>query len=1141
MGDAQVGLDIIIRAINQGDATFDEVMSKLKQMKVAWDTTLKPPSEGGASQFFEKLTQSLQGASGVLPGVAGELGKAAAAGGAMGVAMYGAQLAVDTLVSSLRAIPQALDEGLKAYTKADLAQKQLSLTWKNAGRSMPMEEIDGFIKKLAHLTKYDDDQLVAAAKRLAIFPDITGKNLEKALKVSADLASFKGMDVGSAAQTIGRAAGGQFRRLEMMVGKFSAATKESKNFGAVLDELDKKLGGAAGVELETYGGKLQKISNVSEELRKRFGEMLEPAANLWAGQKLSWMQSIDEQLDKSVKGGKLKEVQESLQNLVRIFTFPVAGTDWLEKALEAAHVALKAMSPHLTLMWKILEAVGKGKAQGPGHGQPEEAPPEGYINVPSKPGETGLQKEAREIARAAKESGLVLQESLANPEVWGSIDEEAQKLGVHLLDLYQTVSRMTAALADIAEGDQWIPDSALSAAEQYEAVIERVNQAITGGAKLDWKSELVKAEDFWKRVQDLATLAGEHEKTVAWENARSKEEAERSVFAIDSQMALQRTAIAQRQHDETLALKRKEWAEEEGKIKSKGRYTDEVSPEEKVKRDAELQQELKKTKEKQITEEIQLEQKLSDAIKAEMTSRESALQKEYEKRADIQQQIKALNLDTQKMVTDVAMAAGTEWEKLGSKFQEARDTLKRAVDEMPSAPQKALELAKSAQQAFAALKQDVAGLEANLRSTTEMISGLETQIRQASMNPFQKREDEKREIQRLMAESRSLKGQGLTSEAEEQMKNAARKAAGLASPAEGQSPYAAQAEASTLLAQIKPELLALARDRVDKAKEMNEQLKKAISDGGKVANEALNKSLSDTNSHINALIVALDALRQQMGGVKTAEPSGSARSVAGLSGAGAGGAGGAAGANQMAPWIAAGQSESAWRANNYGVPEPSTIGSQGASQGPSGAYEYRTPETKVPTPEEFDKAERAAMAKMGYEWTKGTAASGPGTSLRNIEGYAGPGGWASLDRMPKEQREQFRRGAMGMQLADEKLAGLRGGTWSEDKDDEYKKKMRGLGLSGTEFPGGPGENTEASESQDRFAEAASQFSDAARPAAEKLATFLRGCDDFKGIVDRMDQTIDKLVAASESQSNLTINVPAGGSSSSDYSSPFAPG
>ncbi len=864
MASAEYTLSLLVKAQDQTKAVFDSIAKngtasaqqvaaaikvteqatqalakQIEQLKKAQGST-----SGGASPEIQQQIGWFQKLKDQAAGLQGQLTQLPLGLGAIGTAAIGSVAGVMSLKVAFDKLNATIDEGLMKYSAAKLGQEQLSTAWQNAGRNMPIEQLKGYMAEVEKMSTFAAPAITQAARNMSIHGAITDEMMERSLKAAANLAAFKGMGIEQAAMMLGRASEGQFFGLQRMGIAISATTKETKNFSDVLNDIERSLGGQASLAAASYHGQLEKIDQAYVKIEKSIGAVVEPAAKVFASAKLGFLESIGKQAQESVESGYLQELQTSLEMVSKALVFKPEGES-LDHQLKLFMEGIKAQFPYLTEFYKLLEKVGirKTREEKKGEAAPEQGP------------ETAAGKYVREEA------------------MWAAAQLDA----------------IRAEYDDINAKQANILLPFINQAEQYAKILINIQSDLRNvgeGAKkvIDWKLEEKKAEAYFDRVKAAAELSFESQKSIAWATAASKEEAEKRVFDLENAYSLQKIANAQREHDVNLALKEQEYQKEKAKFADQQAAIDKMTdPTKQGEKQADLNAKLKKADTERQTAQMAEEKKLTEAIQTELKSREDAYQKAQEKQLDLQRQMKDAGIDTQKALTDLATAGASEWEKLGVKLGEANDLLKRAVEELPKSPEKAVEIAKQAQSAFSALKQDIAGLEKNLRDVTSSFNEAEAQIRQATMTPLQKRQDEMRQIEEMMRRAAELRQAGQLQEAESVYGQARGKAVGLAHPAEGQSPYAAQGEAAQYLAMIRGQAEATAKQRLEQGKLMNVEAAKGINAAGGVIKGGLEEQLALNSGKLKNLTMAIIGLTERMSQVKTFAPSQAAQEKAGVS------------------------------------------------------------------------------------------------------------------------------------------------------------------------------------------------------------------------------------------------------------------
>lgn len=203
--------------------------------------------------------------------------------------------------------------------------------------------VEAYISKLQVQVGVADDELrPALAKLAAVTGDVSAA--QDLLGTALDISAFSGADLGTATTALTRALQGNFRGLQKLVPSLTATTLKSKNFAAIMAEVQKATQGAAAARANTLEYRL-------EIMRIRFGEVLEtlgyallPVIEEFAN---TLQKKVLPQVEKWIKANK-KDLVEGLraaaQMAVKLVEGAVAFSQWImdNTGLVKAFIALMA-------------------------------------------------------------------------------------------------------------------------------------------------------------------------------------------------------------------------------------------------------------------------------------------------------------------------------------------------------------------------------------------------------------------------------------------------------------------------------------------------------------------------------------------------------------------------------------------------------------------------------------------------------------------------------------------------------------------------------------------------------------------------------------------------------------------------------
>lgn len=195
----------------------------------------------------------------------------------------------------IKGMAGALKEAMKAVAGIEFFKKliqdtgeaqasvaNLEQVMRSTGNTMGFtsEELQNMASSLQDVAAVTDDDVMRAQTRMTMFSNLTKDTFSRAIKLSADLSTRTGQDIESSARMLGRAlsspeqglrslskVGVQFTDAQKeMITKMVDAGETAKAQGFILDQLDKKLGGAAETMGRTIPGQITRMKNAFGEL-----------------------------------------------------------------------------------------------------------------------------------------------------------------------------------------------------------------------------------------------------------------------------------------------------------------------------------------------------------------------------------------------------------------------------------------------------------------------------------------------------------------------------------------------------------------------------------------------------------------------------------------------------------------------------------------------------------------------------------------------------------------------------------------------------------------------------------------------------------------------------------------------------------
>lgn len=190
-------------------------------------------------------------------------------------------LSADLLVAGLGKIKDAalklfdvfITQGIHAAQEQENAINRLNSALLSAGQFTPQasKELQEFATQLQRTTKFADETTLEVASLIESLAGLDSKGLQRATKAAIDLASALKKDVSEAALIVAKAAEGNVIALGKLGIQIKKGTSDSQTFANALDELEKRFGGRAVSDLNTFSGSIAAIANNFNDLQESAG------------------------------------------------------------------------------------------------------------------------------------------------------------------------------------------------------------------------------------------------------------------------------------------------------------------------------------------------------------------------------------------------------------------------------------------------------------------------------------------------------------------------------------------------------------------------------------------------------------------------------------------------------------------------------------------------------------------------------------------------------------------------------------------------------------------------------------------------------------------------------------------------------
>jgi len=249
----------VIRVDDQGRATLERFGATGKKVDKEVEASAKRRSKE-VKQHWGKAHKDMTGSMNKWKAVA--LGAFAAVGGAL----------------LFRKVWKFSEESITAFGKQEEAEKRLADQMKIVG-DYTEEAYQSHLKFASaqqQVTKYGDEETLMMMANLKTY-GMSNETLQKATKMTMDLATAKKIDLRTASELVGKAFVGETGTLSRYGIIIDQSVPKTEKFIEVQRVMQKMFGGAAQAEVEQYIGWVAQLTNAWGDLKEKIGSAYIPA------------------------------------------------------------------------------------------------------------------------------------------------------------------------------------------------------------------------------------------------------------------------------------------------------------------------------------------------------------------------------------------------------------------------------------------------------------------------------------------------------------------------------------------------------------------------------------------------------------------------------------------------------------------------------------------------------------------------------------------------------------------------------------------------------------------------------------------------------------------------------------------------
>lgn len=167
-------------------------------------------------------------------------------------------------------------ESMDAAIESEKAVKSFNFTLKAAGvfSEQASKGFQEYASSLQKVTGIQDEAILSGASTLISIGELSGKELNRTVIASLDLAAKMGWDTATAFDAMAKAAQGNVMPFSKLGIEFKNNATDAEKFGQVLDFIENKMAGAAQENLKGYSGALLQFKNTWADIQEEMGNFI---------------------------------------------------------------------------------------------------------------------------------------------------------------------------------------------------------------------------------------------------------------------------------------------------------------------------------------------------------------------------------------------------------------------------------------------------------------------------------------------------------------------------------------------------------------------------------------------------------------------------------------------------------------------------------------------------------------------------------------------------------------------------------------------------------------------------------------------------------------------------------------------------
>jgi len=209
--------------------------------------------------------------------------------------------AVLAVAGGFALLAKSVSDCVKEFVQSEQVQVRFEQSMKSLNLSLYTQHFNNLASSIQKTTGISDE-VVKDVIQIGLQMGISVKDMEKTVKVAADLSATFGIDLKNAVEMLAKAQEGETTQLTRMLPNLKETIKNAKDYSEILGVVGEKVQGAAEAQGNTLFGSMQKLKESFSDLKENIGSTIAPALQNIVNFVTTIVEKINELFTKSKAG-----------------------------------------------------------------------------------------------------------------------------------------------------------------------------------------------------------------------------------------------------------------------------------------------------------------------------------------------------------------------------------------------------------------------------------------------------------------------------------------------------------------------------------------------------------------------------------------------------------------------------------------------------------------------------------------------------------------------------------------------------------------------------------------------------------------------------------------------------------------------